>query len=252
MNKRAFATFSTLRSELKERIAAWTKAHPYLPALQEELRLDCGYQDYQVETPLVYNRALDEVEAGDHIALILAADNPGKKEQLRENLRYLVGQSGKLAEGFFRRELDLDFRSEVLIINKTPIHTPKTHELRRLLALAGPIGSERRRDLEGLLRETQEEMARFARTLQGALGLPLWISGYGELGPRGLFRYYAEGLRKAYASAPPRLREKVWLFRHFSMNQFAIELKDRRDPSRPLLEELARIGGENRRRILGF
>jgi hypothetical protein len=36
------------------------------------------------------------------------------------------------------------------------------------------------------------------------------------------------------------------------MNQFAIDLKARRDPAKPLSEELGRIGRENRLRILGW
>ena len=49
-----------------------------------------------------------------------------------------VGQAGKLAARFFREELGLEFRREVLVVNKTPLHTPKTAELRKLLALDEP------------------------------------------------------------------------------------------------------------------
>jgi hypothetical protein len=36
------------------------------------------------------------------------------------------------------------------------------------------------------------------------------------------------------------------------MNQFAIELRRKTVPGRPLLGELARIGGDNRLRVFGF
>ena len=88
--------------------------------------------------------------------------------------------------------------------------------------------------------------------LHEAMGLPLWISGYGELGQRGLFRPYAEALASHCEEAGEKSREAVLLFRHFSMNQFSIEIKEKRDPKRPLLDELARIGADNRQRILGW
>ena len=255
MRAAAWRTFARLRDEFEERVAAWTDSVPWLGKLEEELRAALGYDDYRVETPIVFNEALRDIDASSEPAFILVADNPWKNEQLSRNRRYLVGQSGKLAEGWFRRELAIDFRKEVIIINKTPIHTPKTAELRKLLALgrevAGPGGS-RREALLALLDESQRWMAGMARRLHGALGVPLMISGYGELGPRGLFKPYAEALSAEYLGAPGDLRESVLLFRHFSMNQFAIEMKQKRDPSLPLPDELARIGADNRRRILGW
>jgi hypothetical protein len=44
----------------------------------------------------------------------------------------------------------------------------------------------------------------------------------------------------------------VWAFNHFSMNQFAVELKRKARPGKPLIEELARIGRENRARVFGL
>jgi len=252
-----------LLDEFETRVAAWSASAPWLAELLDELRVSLGHDDYRIETPIVFNEALRDLDASSEPAYILVADNPGKNEQLSRNRRYLVGQSGKLAEGWFRRELGIDFRKEVIIINKTPIHTPRTAELRKLLALAGEksVASRstgfdrsdgRRAALSALLDESQRWMAALARGLHEALAVPLWISGYGELGPRGLFRPYAEALAGAYAGGGDGLRETVLLFRHFSMNQFAIEMKQKRNVSRPLPEELARIGAENRRRILGW
>jgi hypothetical protein len=248
---KAYSAFSELREDFRARVGAWQKAVPDLASLQDELRQELGNDDYRIENPVVYNEALDDIREADEPAFVLVADNPGKNEQLSKNRRYLVGQSGKLAEGWFRRELGLDFRRDVIIINKTPVHTSRTAGLGKLLAIAERHGGGTRRDLEALLGESQVEMARIARRMHGALGVPLWISGYGELGPRGLFRTYAEELAKSYADAPA-LREGVLLFRHFSMNQFAIEMKEKRDPGLPLRDELARIGKGNRQRILGW
>jgi hypothetical protein len=259
----AWRNCARILDEFEARVAAWSASAPWLAELLEELRVSLGHDDYRVETPIVFNEALRDLDASSEPAFILVADNPGKNEQLARNRRYLVGQSGKLAEGWFRRELGVDFRKEVIIINKTPIHTPRTAELRKLLTLAGSKpGSKvssrsggpdgRRAALASLLDESQRWMAGMARRLHEAIGVPLWISGYGELGPRGLFRPYSEALSSAYEKARVEERESVLLFRHFSMNQFAIEMKAKRNASRPLPEELSRIGAENRRRILGW
>ncbi len=252
MRAAAFRAFCRLRDEFEERTREWAATAPWLAELQEELRETLGYGDYRVETPVVFNEALREVEASSEPVFVLVADNPGKMEQLARNRRYLVGQSGKLAEGWFRRELGIDFRKEVILINKTPLHTPKTAELRKLLVLADAKKPARRQALLELLNESQRWMATLARRLHETLGVPLWISGYGELGPRGLFAPYSEALALEYGKAPPSLRGGVLLFRHFSMNQFAIEMKEKRNPDLSLLSELERIGSDNRKRILGW
>lgn len=252
MKSETYEAFVGVRQDFEAEVRRLDKALPWLSGLQEELRESLGYGDYRVETPVVYNRALDEIGPRDRLSYILVADNPGKKEQLAVNKRYLVGQSGKLAEGFFRDRLGVDFRREVAILNKTPIHTPKTAEMRKLLALADAAGREEGELLRGELIASQRAMAELAHRLHASSGAVLWISGYGELRERGLFSAYAEALAEAYSGAPRRLLGRVWLFRHFSMNQFAIEVKEKADPGRPLLEELARIGVENRKRVLGW
>ena len=88
--------------------------------------------DYPLENPVVYNSALDSVEKNDEIRIVLVGDNPGKDEQLSKNRAYLVGLSGKIAANFFAQnpELKIDFRKNVVILNKTPVHSAKTRHLR--------------------------------------------------------------------------------------------------------------------------
>ena len=255
MRSAAYTALCAVRSEFRSLVERWTAEHPYLRGLQEQLRAKMGYDDYSVETPIVYNEALDEITAKDRIRFILVADNPGKSEQLAANRRYLVGQSGKLAASWFARELGVDFRREVLILNKTPVHTPKTAELRRLLALAGP----RRAALSGLLEESQRAMANLAWRLYLAFGAGkseasaiLWISGRGELRRGGIFEVYREGLARLAAASPRSARRRFWAFNHFSMNQFAIELKRKAESAAGIWQNLERIGSENRDRILDF
>ena len=262
MNSDAYAVLVSIRREFRSLVDAWSVDNPYLLESQERLRVRQGYDDYRVETPVVYNRALDDLGPESDIRMILVADNPGKKEQLAINNRYLVGQSGKLAEGWFRRELGIDFRSEVLILNKTPIHTPKTAELG---ILAKSSGANRPR-LEALLAKSQAAMADLAWRLYCALqgsdtgparegcarkGPALFISGLGELRKGGLFEVYRSELGQRLATAESALREGVWAFNHFSMNQFAIEIKRKARPGEPIADELARIGRENSMRVFG-
>jgi hypothetical protein len=259
MTSEAYASLSAARDEFRGLVRSWNAGHRYLRKAQEALREERGYSDYRVETPIVYNRALDEVGPADEPSVVLVADNPGKREQLEANNRYLVGQSGKLAESWFRRELGLDFRREVLILNKTPVHTPKTAEL----AILARLSRGDRERLASLLAESQAAMADIAWRLYLALRagarasssaarpVALWISGLGELRRGGLFETYRDELGSRLAEAAAEEREGVWAFNHFSMNQFAIELKRKARPGAPLLAELGRIGRENRVRVFG-
>jgi hypothetical protein len=200
---------------------------------------------YTVETPVVYNGALDDVETGSEIRLILVADNPGRREQAAENRRYLVGPSGKIAEKFFRENpsLGIDFRKNVIILNKTPVHTPRTAELRELCRLGGAA-------LEKALANSQRIMARLLREFHQALApVPVWIIGYSEMKRGGIFAAYTETLRELYPDQ--KFKNQLFFYRHFSMNQFTIDLRQQAAPGETLEESLARIGLSYRQRILG-
>lgn len=252
MTKKQFDELDAIRGEFRDYAASLGARAPWLGGLQEALRASLGYDDYRIETPVVYNEALDDLSAGDKPRFIIVADNPGKNEQKASNRRYLVGQSGKLAQGWFLKELGMDFRAASIIINKTPIHTPKTAEIGALRRLAAGVSAARLAELDRLLDESQRTMAGFAFRLHACLGCVLWISGYGEIRPKGLFAAWAEETTRLYSGASPSLREKVWVFRHFSMNQFAIEYKQFQDAGFDPLKRLALIGAANRRRILGW
>ena len=199
---------------------------------------------YPHETPIVYNHSLDEVQASDAIKLIIISDNPGKNEQLHTNQRYLVGQAGKVAENFFRRnpELGINFRREAIILNKTPVHTAKTKELDYVLR---HDDAQFRR----LFEETQLWLAAHTAALQKALNCPLWLVGYGELRKKALFTAYADELQRQYGGDP---HAPVFVFQHFSMNCFAIDLKKQYDTGLSLAENLRTLGLRRRKEILGW
>jgi hypothetical protein len=162
-----------------------------------------------------------------------------------------VGPSGKIAETFFRGagELGIDLRKNVIILNKTPVHTPRTAELGELCRRGGPKLTEK-------IAATQRFMAalllEFHRALSPpGLPVPVWITGYSEMKRGGIFGPYTEALGEMYGPGEA-LRESVFLYRHFSMNQFSIDLRKQALPGEDTGAALKRIGTAYRRRILGW
>jgi len=131
MTQQQWNYFCDFKDQFKSQVEEWKKAAPELTELQRQAALQTKTPEYPFETSVVYNRALDELTPEDEIKLIVIGDNPGKDEQLAKNNKYLVGQAGKIAEGYFRKnpELGVDFRKNVIILNKTPIHSAKTLQL---------------------------------------------------------------------------------------------------------------------------
>jgi hypothetical protein len=248
MTKSAWAGFCRARERYREALERFGGKLPGLKALQQDLVNSRSGPAYTVRGALVYNQALDELDSAAEIRLILVGDNPGRREQ--ETGRYLVGPSGKIAEGFFRHtaELGIDFRKNVLILNKTPLHTPRTADLKELCRRGGP-------ELAGRIAETQRFMAslllEFQRALSAPDPLPVWITGYSEMKPAGIFAAYTEALGKLYA-AEPLLGDRVFLYRHFSMNQFTIDLRQQSREGEDVRSALDRIGRAYRHRILSW
>ncbi len=239
MNNKQWKIFSDFRDDLKAQCASWNAefGDELVPLQTEAAKSDTPA--YPHETPVVYNTALDELTESSDIKLIVIGDNPGKDEQLAKNQKYLVGQSGKIAAGFFAKNpvLGIDFRKNAIILNKTPVHTAKTKHLRAVVA----AGGER---MARFILESQVYMAKKTAQLhkdlcaaadddqpaanqatKPAAGPDLWLVGYSELKSKGIFVSYRDTLKASYADAPA-VWEKVFVFQHFSMNRFSIDLKD--------------------------
>lgn len=246
MTKNQWEAFTDFRDSFRLQCEQWLKKaetpSSWLASLQKQAALYDKTPDYPIETPVVYNLTLESITEEDDIRLILTGDNPGKNEQLTKNQQYLVGLSGKLADGFFKKnpELAIDFRTQVLILNKSPIHTAKTKQLSYLLRHGGD-------SFKSLFEETQKWMAIETVKLQKELSCPLWIVGYGELKEKGLFSVYASELSKQYEY---KTEELVYLFQHFSMNRFSIDLAQQSITGYSLHETLIRLGLTHRKNIL--
>lgn len=252
MTPRQWQAFCRFREDFRSKCALWSDSFSAELMPLQKLASSADTPDYPVETPLVYNTALDEVTEKDTVRMIVIGDNPGKSEQLSCNRRYLVGQSGKIAQGFFASnpELGIDFRKNVIILNKTPVHTAKTSHIRQLLRQ----GSQ---GVCALITESQLWMAQRTAELHRELALEsdckLWLVGYAELKGKGIFTAYRDALKEAYGNPPDDLWKKVFVFQHFSMNRFLIDLKASLPEAGAITLEAAleRLGEKHRREIFG-
>ena len=239
--------FCDFKDDFKRKVAEWSSAAPELAQLQREAARLAKTPEYPFETSVVYNRSLDDVTPQDEIKLIVIGDNPGKDEQLAKNNRYLVGQAGKIAEGYFRRnaELKTDFRRNVIILNKTPVHSAKTAQLKTIAKQGGPAIAQ-------LIQDSQRWMAQKTAALHTALGTELWLVGYSELKNKGIFSLYRDTL-KAELSQFPEAWNRVYVFQHFSMNRFTIDLAEymEKQQAQALEESIHELGILHRNEIFG-
>jgi len=238
-----YNNFVNVRESFKRIVNEIDHGLPKLRAIQQKFADSRAEVSYKIETPVVYNSAFDEVTIDSDIKLILVADNPGRREQAAENRRYLVGPSGKIANKFFRGNpsLGIDFAKNVIIFNKTPIHSARTIELRELCRMDKTILAA--------LGKSQESMASLLFEFHKALSCPVWITGYSEMRKNGLFEVYTEKLKELYADNK-ELYKQLFIYRHFSMNQFTIDLKKQAMAGETAVKALKRIGGAYRERIL--
>lgn len=229
MTQTEWDAFSKFRENFKNKISQWNQLALQLIPLQKYAACK-DTPNYPIENPIVYNTALDEITKEDSIKLIVIGDNPGKDEQLNKNLKYLVGQAGKIANGFFARnpELQIDFRKNVIILNKTPIHTAKTNHLKFLIK----NGSK---EIQNLINESQLWMAEETAKLHSQLNAQLWLVGYSELKEKKIFTSYRNKLKETYFSIENKNAwEDVYVFQHFSMNRFSIDLKTFKEQNQSL------------------
>lgn len=266
MNKNQWKIFCDFRDDFKAQVELWKSSAPELSDLQKLAVEKAKAPLYSFETTVVYNRTLDEITEEDNIKLIVIGDNPGKDEQLTKNNKYLVGQAGKIAEGYFRKnpELGVDFRKNVIILNKTPIHSGKTAQLKTIAKLGGE-------KIINLIKESQLWMAEKTARLHcdlAAAATPdtkdvvpeLWLVGYSELKNKGIFTEYRDCLQKTYKEIDCNgdtqrgaFWDKVFVFQHFSMNRFTIDLndfiKEKNRESCTLKENIHMVGKYHREEI---
>lgn len=249
--------FVKFKNEFKAQCKKWAEYSEELIPLQKSTSQK-DTPDYPIENPVVYNTALDELTEDSEIRLIVIGDNPGKNEQLSINQKYLVGQAGKLGEGFFRNNplLNIDFRKNVIILNKTPVHSAKT---KHLIAIERELKTTNSKAAK-LIEESQRWMAKKTAELHQNLILAadensyipeLWLVGYTELKKNGIFIPYRDELKNAYTKSTDQKTStqitawnKVYVYQHFSMNCFSKDIKNHqsKNPTIPLKQTLESLG----------
>jgi hypothetical protein len=221
MNETQFEAIENFRKNFKKQIKEWEKQYP--------------------DVEFVYNKALDKITEDDEIEYIIVGDNPGKEEKAKGE--YLVGKAGKFCRNFFKNTLDVeDFNNSVIVLNKTPIFTEKTTDLKNVS--------------EKALEETQEWMAKNIAKLHQEIALnfedehpsyPLWIVGLSQLKPGGLFSTFATIFKNAYPTDPDPdcetqeeelFNSEVLVFKHFSYGRFSEEFKKMEEMMGDLMGDL--------------
>ena len=118
-------------------------------------------------------------------------------------------------------------------MNKTPIHTAKTKELLFL--------SNQNEKIKNLLKESQIWFAKKTVELHIALDCKMWLVGYAEVKNKGLFEDYKKILLEEYQKSEigKNAFKKFFVYQHFSMNRFLIDLNEfSENYPQPLSEEI--------------
>ena len=197
MTKEQFEKFCSFRDEFRKQIILWNEE--YNKILKEKIESLSGCE---ITNSFIYNEKLDDINENDNIKYIWIQDNPGYNEMLQN--RYAIGASGKAGQNFMKNEgLAEDFDREVIVLNKSPIHTKVTAVLSKL----------KNREIQD---ETQRYMAKAIFTVHNIFECDLWILGISNL--KGIFGTFSKDMEKLYKNSA--LNKKMFLYYHFSQGQF--------------------------------
>lgn len=231
MTKEQFEKFCSFRDEFRNQILLWNKKYNViLKGKIEEL------EGYEITDSFIYNKKLDEITKDDNIKYIWIQDNPGYNEMLQS--RYAVGASGKAGQNFMKNSgLISDFDKEVIVLNKSPVHTKVTAVLSKL----------KNREIQD---ESQKYMAELIFGMHSIFKCDLWILGISNL--NGIFRTFTENMENLYKNSS--LNKKMFLYYHFSQGQFkkAYNSKESELGNSNKDEILESIGIENRKKYFDF
>ncbi|MCP1226107.1 hypothetical protein [Sebaldella sp. S0638] len=197
MTKKQFEQFCSFRDKFKKQIESWNKE--YNKVLKEKIESLSGYE---ITNSFIYNEKLDEINENDNMKYIWIQDNPGYNEMLQN--RYAVGASGKAGQNFMKSEgLVENFDKEVIVLNKSPVHTKVTAVLSKL----------KNKEIQD---ETQKYMAKAIYEVHNIFKCDLWILGISNL--KGIFGTFTENIEDLYKNST--LNKKMFLYYHFSQGQF--------------------------------
>jgi len=206
-------------------------------------------KDAEIKGSAIFNEDIPETkEKWEKIKLIIVADNPGNKEAIEK--RYLVGGAGEIARAFFKitfNDLRINMKENVLVLNKTPINSSNTSDLKNIYNnIKG----------KGILNDTQEWMAKTIYKLHQILECDLWIIGSGNF--EKIFEKFKETINGAYNESENEKWKRVFVFKHFSYGWFFRDFEkykkneENLKNGENLKEYLKKIGTEKRVDIFGW
>lgn len=243
MNDLEYKKFSLLKNSFIEEVASYSAYKSEVISILNSIN-KLHNKSYKVDCPFVYNKDWESVSKESKITLILVADNPGCTEQQKINLRYLIGKSGVIARGFFNTCPQLNITTKnILILNKTFLHSAKSADLKTLLKLASPELKER-------ITSSMHFMAHLTYSLSTLfLQARVWIIGYSECKRGGVFFPYMKTLNDLYGKNNSRL----FFYKHFSMGGFNRDINryygGKPDNALITWQVLDSIGVENKKRL---
>ena len=204
MTEEQFKNFTIAINEFKEKVNNWNNTNRLLKNTIRNINNQSNpYLKTTLKKAVIYNSNLGKIVKTDKIKFILVLDNPGVEEQAEE--KYLIGRAGKTARSFFLNYLQInDFDKEVLVLNKTPIHTPKTNDLAKLKK-------------EVIFDEAQIFMADLTFNLYNIFNCELWLLGITHIGKGKMFEPYLNKLSENFGD---ERNEKIKLLKHFSYGGF--------------------------------
>lgn len=236
-------TFEQIISDYRNICQTWNNDLFVRKALDNFI--SASEKEYNIDNYVVFNKDIENIKVND-IKYIVVADNPGVEEQKKENSRYLVGKSGKVMRNFFaRNDLVSNFDRQVLILNKTPIHTPSTGDLKHLEGISAIID------------ESQRFMAKMISDIHHLSNADLWLVGCSHLKKRGLFEAFYNEIKETYGSNKSFSDKKdhLFCFKHFSYGNFSKEIKAAQLSHKTdnIYSLLTYVGGEiNRKKLFSW
>jgi hypothetical protein len=209
-NLQKITRFQEILATFRNTIVSWEKKYP---ELREEIAELIPENSYPLENFIVYNTDLDKISGEKEIKLIVVADNPGKDEQLDKNMAYLVGKSGVVMKNFLTQNSIIELpEQQLIILNKTPVHTASTLLLKKL---------KKHREF---IDETQAYMAHLLRDIHTLFPVPIWIIGMSEIRQKGLFAPWRSEMMNL-CEKEKTLERDLLCFKHFSYGNFSKDIK---------------------------
>jgi len=226
MTSRQYEEFLKIREKFRMKVDEYRDNYPGF-AKDILKRYDQKESDMRA---FVYNEKLDYLGKDDSIKYIWVTDNPGFNES-KQN-KYAVGISGKTGKNFMEENGFVnDFDREVIVLNKSFVHTKVTSELGKF-------------DLyRDILMENQKFMGELACDLQRVFKCDMWILGTSNLNK--IFKSFKDTIEAN------KEFDNIYFYYHFSQGQFkkAYNKEKNKLISENPKEICKNIGIENRNKL---